>query len=168
MSETKTVSSALDLYLKQTEDVANMRSSLLSFNRSDPLSAKMAIQNVTVLRVYHQLSRIVRYTEMMDKIEDKIYQAIDCQLMDMDEYDPVTIGKLLTIQERLQKCMIESHKLLEPYLDLDALTVVDMPQPADCSNTFAAMILDQESREKLRTSAQQVLSALSEEENDTK
>lgn len=163
MDDSKTVSSDMlsDLYINQTKDVANMRSSLLSFNKKDPNSAKQALQNITVLRVYHQLSRIIRYTETMDKIEDKMYESINATLDDMDEYDPKTWSILLNLQSKLQQSMIESHKLLEPYLNMEALSVVEMqPNEEDPSKTFTAMILDQTSREKVRTSAQEVLAAI--------
>ena len=55
--------------------------------------------------------------------------------------------------------MIESHKLLEPYLKIETLTTVEVPKD-DPNDTFTAMILDQQSREKLRTSAQEVLDAI--------
>jgi len=162
MDETKTVSSdSMDLYLNQCRDVSNMRASLLSFNKNDPNSAKRALQNITVLRVYHQISRIIRYTEMMDKIEDKMYESIDLDLNSMDTLDPMTWKTLLNLQSRLQQNMIESHKILEPYLDLSKLTTVEITAEAnDPADSFTSMILDQESREKLRTSAQQVLAAI--------
>ena len=158
MDETKTVSSGIDLYVKQIEDVADMRSSLLSFNRNDPNSARKAIQNITILRVYHQLSRIVRYTEAMDKLEDKMYQAMDSALDNMDVDDPLTWRTLVTMQSKLQENMIQSHKLLEPYLNFEALSFVDARGEETQNTTYS--VLSQDSREKLRNSAQEVLRAL--------
>ena len=161
MSEAKTVSgssSSTDLLVEQASDVANMRASLLSFNKSDPNAARKAIQNVTILRVYHQLERIVRYTEMVDKIEDKIYQSIDAKLMNADPDDETLCYSLIPLQERLQKMMIESHKLLEPYLALEQIAVLDVQQQAaDPATSFASMILEQESRERVRTGVQQII-----------
>lgn len=161
MSEAKTVSgssSSTDLLVEQASDVANMRASLLSFNKSDPNAARKAIQNVTILRVYHQLERIVRYTEMVDKIEDKIYQSIDAKLMNADPDDETLCYSLIPLQERLQKMMIESHKLLEPYLALEQIAVLDVQQQeADPATSFASMILEQESRERVRTGVQQIM-----------
>ena len=97
------------LYDRQKQDVAKMRASLLSFDGNDPMSARMALQNITIMRVYHQISRIIRYTEMMDKIEDKLYESIECSLDAMDSANPSTWLALLGVQEKLQKAMIESH-----------------------------------------------------------
>lgn len=161
MDEVKTVDSGQEMiYVKQCEDVAKMRASLLAFDQNDPLGTKKALQNITIMRVYHQIARIIRFTEMMDKIEDKMYQAIDATIDDMDVYDEMTWVKLANLQEKLQRSMIESHKLLEPYLNFDELTVLQ-PQPIDDpQQSFAAMIYDQKSRDKLRTGAQQVLAAI--------
>lgn len=163
MCESKTVSAGMDmeLYTEQTRYVEQMRDNLLSFNKSDPNSAVKAIQNITILRVYHQLSRIIRYTELMDKLEDKMYESIDSSLDSMQPEDASTWVRLAALQEKLQKSMIESHKLLEPYLNLEALSVVES-QHADESpdQSFTSIILDQQSREKLRSSAQEVLAAL--------
>ena len=165
MDETKTVSSGLlDLYATQCKDVAEMRASLLSFSKDDSIAAKKAMRNITVLRVHHQLSRIIRFTEMMDKIEDKMYSAIDHSIDEMDEYNVDTWKTLLNLQSRLQQTMIESHKLLEPYLNMEQLNVIDIPQVENPQNTFAAMVLNQEARENLRTQAQAVIAMLSSQE----
>lgn len=163
MDEAKTFSGNLstDLMVEQANDVANMRNTLLSFDKRDPNSARKAIQNVTILRVYHQLERIVRFTSLMDKLEDKIYTSIESKLDSSDPDDPDLYFSLIPIQERLQRAMIESHKLLEPYLNVEQLATLEVPVAEDPSQAFASMILDQESREKVRTSAQELLSAIS-------
>ena len=162
--ECKTVTSEAEildpLYMKQQQDVAAMRASLLAFNSGDPTSARLAIQKITAMRFYHQLSRIIRYTDMMDKIEAKLYESIDRSLERMNSDSPATWMQLLTIQERLQKSMIESQKLLQPYLDLESLSFVEVPQVAQ-EVSFGAMIMEQESRDRLRQSAQAVLAAIS-------
>ena len=157
--ETKTVSSGLDLYVNQCSDVSKMKTSLLSCNKNDPDSARKAIQYITAQRVYHQISRIIRYTELIDRLEDKMYESIELDLDQMDTADPQTWRTLLQLQSKLQEAMIESHKLLEPYLKLETLTTIEVPKD-DPNDTFTAMILDQQSREKLRTSAQEVLAAI--------
>lgn len=161
--ECKTVTSEAEvldpLYMKQQQDVAAMRTSLLAFNSGDPTSARLAIQKITAMRFYHQLSRIIRYTDMMDKIEAKLYESIDRSIERMNSDSPATWMQLLTIQERLQKSMIESQKLLQPYLDLESLSFVEVPQ-ATTEVSFGAMIMEQESRDRLRSSAQAVLSAI--------
>lgn len=163
--ECKTVTSDAEildpLYTKQQQDVAAMRASLLAFSSGDPTSAKLAVQKITAMRFYHQLSRIIRYTDMMDKIEAKLYESIDRSLDRMNSDSPATWMQLLTIQERLQKSMIESQKLLEPYLKLESLSFVEAPQAVQ-EVSFGAMVMEQESRDKLRTSAQAVLAAITE------
>lgn len=160
MDAANTFSSDIDLYANQCRDVSNMRTSLLSCNKNDPDSARKAIQHITVQRVYHQISRIIRYTEMIDKIEDKMYESINMDLDAMDTADPGTWRTLLSLQSKLQESMIESHKLLEPYLKMETLTTIEIPKD-DPNDTFTAMIVDQQSREKLRTAAQEVLAAVS-------
>ena len=167
MASPKTVSTNLvDIYAQQLEDVANMRTSLLAFDRTDPLAAKKALQNITVLRLHHQLSAIIRYTEIIDKLQDKLYTAIDHQLDELDEYDENTWKILMTMQSRLQETMIESHKLIEPYLKMETMAVVDVQPVEDPQETFASMILNQESREKLRTQAQAVIAMLEESKDE--
>ena len=165
--ECKTVTSEAEildpLYMKQQQDVAAMRASLLAFNSGDPTSARSAIQKITAMRFYHQLSRIIRYTDMMDKIEAKLYESIDSSLERMNSNSPSTWMQLLSIQERLQKCMIESQKLLEPYLNLETLSFVDVPQVSN-EDSFGALLMEQESRDRLRSSAQAVLAAITDSE----
>lgn len=145
---------------KQKEDVAKMRASLLCCN-DDIYSAGQAIKNITILRVYHQIARIIKYIEMMDKIEDKLYRSIDASIDMMEDDNPTTWMSLLTIQEKLQKNLIESHKLLEPYLNSDVFNIESLsPAVIAEAETNVAGVLTKESRETLRTSAQQVLRAL--------
>lgn len=151
---------SLSLFAAQSRDVEEMRNQLLTFNKTDANAARKAIQNVTVLRVYHQLERIVRYTEMMDQIEDRIYQSIQAKLENSDPDDDSIWGTLIPIQERLQRMMIESHKLLEPYLTMEQLTALEVPKDEDPAVSFTSMILDQESREKVRTGVQQLMSII--------
>jgi len=167
MDDSKTVRSddiqVIDpLYSKQKEDVATMRASLLACSPNNPITVRKAIQNITVMRVYHQINRIIRYTEMMDKIEDKLYESIECSLNNMDASRPTTWMQLLKIQEQLQKSMIESHKLLQPYLDIEQLAFLEViDQPEDASpQSYSTMIMGQDARDKVRTSAQAVLQAI--------
>lgn len=164
MSNVETVNASVistdPLIHKQKEDVAKMRASLLCCN-DDIYSAGQAIKNITILRVYHQIARIIKYIEMMDKIEDKLYRSIDASIDLMDDDNPTTWMSLLTIQEKLQKNLIESHKLLEPYLNSDLFNIESLsPTIIEEAETNIAGILTKESRETLRTSAQQVLKAL--------
>ena len=165
LEDSKTVTSAtttdLDLYAEQTRDVEAMRASLLKFRKDDPNAARKEMQNITILRVYHQLERIVRYTSMIDKIEDRIYQSIDAKLDNSDPDDDSLWQTLIPIQERLQKMMIESHKLLEPYLNIEQLTALDVPKEEDPATSFTSIIMEQESREKVRTGVQELMAIIS-------
>lgn len=154
------MSDALALFTQQCNDVAEMRTTLLSFDRKDPNAARKAIQNVTILRVYHQLERIVRYTEMIDKIEDRIYQSIDAKLDNSDPDDEDIWYSLIPMAERLQKMMIDSHKLLEPYLAAESLAALEVPQEIDPTTSFTSMLLEQESREKVRTGVQELMNII--------
>ena len=152
------------LLASKKEGVSKMRTSLLSCIRDDTgLLTSKAINSITVMRVYHQLSRIIRYLEMMDKLEDKMYQALDYRLDTCDIQDKETLGMLLTIQERLQKSMIESHKLLQPYMDLQDMSIVDLMSstaaPADTGDN-PIKIMSPESRDRIRTSAQNLIAEL--------
>ena len=152
------------LYSKQREDVAKMRTSLLACS-DDPVTSTKALQNITVLRVYHQISRIIRYLEMMDKIEEKLYESLDYRLDNMDVENPTSWMMLLNVQERLQKNMVDSHKLLQPYLNVEEFSLQSlMPTVNSSIESGVAAVLPKSSRDKLRQSAQQVLAALEEAE----
>jgi len=111
------------------------------------------LQNITTLRIYHQVSRIIRYLDQMDKIEEKLYNSIDVAL---DQLNPgiSSVSLLLDMQERLQKIMIESHKLLQPYLDIQTYTI-SSSDDGEVSEESKLMSVDE--RNRLRTSAQAVL-----------
>lgn len=142
---------------KQKEDVAAMRTSLLA-SHMDPSLTTTSMKNIAVLRVYHQMNRIIQYTELMDKLEAKLYEALDYQIEHGDVTRPTTWMQLLHVQEQLQKNMIESQKLLQPFLDLTEYTA-DNAEVIDtqAENTIA---LNANSREKLRNSARAVLHQL--------
>ena len=106
---------------KQKQDVAAMRTSLLA-SHMDPSLTTTSMKNIAVLRVYHQMNRIIQYTELMDKLEAKLYEALEYQIDNADTTRPTTWMQLLHVQEQLQKNMIESQKLLQPFLDLTEYT----------------------------------------------
>jgi hypothetical protein len=147
---------------KQKEDVAKMRTSLLSCNEESGMTVSRALQDITIMRVYHQLTRIIRFTEMMDKIEDKLYEAIDYQLETCDIEENSTLITLLGLQEKLQKSMIESQKLLDPYLNMQLFNIVDLsPTATDTTdNPITKQLLTSESRDKIRYTAQSVIEML--------
>lgn len=147
------------LYRKQQEDVAKMRASLLLCNTDISLT-KQALQNISVLRVYHQVARIIKYLDLMDKLEEKLYDSIEYAIDNADVKSSATWIQLLGIQERLQKNMIESHKLLQPYLNVEEFKIVEMIPASDDQNRTTDMLLSAESRENIRNKAQAVLAEL--------
>lgn len=148
------------LLRKQKEGVAEMRTSLLACS-GDPVRA---IQEITAKRVYHQLIRIVRYTELMDQIESKLYDSIEDALLTKPTADPATWLMLINVQERLQDSMIKSHKLLEPYLGVTPeVSVAPVVEPSDDGSQ---MILDRASRDRVRNAAKQLLIVMDEENPD--
>lgn len=154
------------LLKKQNEDVAKMRASLLACS-DNPETATYAIKNITMLRVYHQIGRIIRYLEMMDRIEEKLYQSIDYAIESAPVENPTTWMMLMNIQERLQRAMLDSHKLLQPYLNVEEFGIADLVVSAQPVGTSSAeSLLSKDSRDKLRLSAQQVLLALESSENN--
>lgn len=151
------------IYAAQKESIAKMRSSLLScFNDETGSITSRAINNITVLRIYHQIARIIKYLDLMDKLENKLYESIEYNIDNMDSNSIEGMGVLLEIQAKLQKSMIESHKLLQPYMDLQDMSIVDlMAVSTDATSTDIGMtLLPPESRDRIRMSAQNLLAEL--------
>lgn len=98
---------------------------------------------------------------MMDKLEDKLYAAMDYQIDNADITDSNTLVMLMGIQEKLQKAMIESHKLLQPYMDLQDFNVVDLVQDTGSEdNPITKTLITSESRDKIRYLAKNVIDVL--------
>ena len=151
--------SLTDPLLKEQKDqIAMMRSTYVSFNKQDPNGAQRAIQNITVLRIYHQMARIIKATEVMDALEDKLYDSILSNIGEMDSFDPTTMMMLLKVQEQLQENMIQSQQLIKPYIDMNILSFA--PQPETEATPFGVAIISQESRNNIRTGAQALLTEL--------
>ena len=150
------------LYQRQKEGVAKMRASLLACSDGNLSSAtaKQALKNITAMRIYHQIARIIRYLEMMDKIEAKLYASIDATLERSNDDSPSTWMMLVKLQEQLQKTMIESHKLLQPYMELQDIQVMDLIPESKENDTPVVSILPADSREKIRNAANMVLATL--------
>lgn len=154
-----TQSTVDSLYERQKREVSQMRASLLACDDSDIRSVRTAMNNVLVLRVMHQIARIVRFTEMLDKIEDKLYRSLDATLLAADEADPTTWAMLMKVQAQLQETMVESQKLLDPYLKNANFAFLDVI-PEETEVQYDKLLYDQESRERIRQSAQAVLEVL--------
>lgn len=146
------------LTAKQKSHTDEMRSALLTCNFGDITSTKSALQYITLRRILHQVERIIKYTELMDRLEDKLYATIDQNLAEMDEFDPNTMMLLLKVQTQLQTSMIESQKLLQPYLEMDVTAYAPAQEVAE--DSFMANIIPQESRNTIRTGAQALLTEL--------
>ena len=152
--------SLVDPLLKEQKAQADqMRAALLTCKKNDITSAKVALQNIAVLQVYHQVARIIRYTEVMDRLEDKLYASIDANLAQMDEFDPATMMMLTKIQGDLMKSMVMSQELLKPYMDID-LDSIAPPKDINEETSFGAAILPKESRNAIRNGAQALLTEL--------
>lgn len=155
--DVRTVPTSSDaLYNKKQEDVAKMRASLLACS-DKPEDIANTVKKITVLRVIHQISRIISYLDVMDRIEEKLYQAIDNTIDTIDMNDFSSWGILLNLQSRLQDNMIESHRLLEPYLKIKDLDMLDISEYEDVYDNPENQLLSRDSRDKLRRNAQQVL-----------
>lgn len=157
------------LFDKQKEQTRNMRSSMLACDEQDPFSVKSTMQKILVMRIYHQITRIIRYTEEMDKIEQKLYRVIDATLDVMDDsyIDENTfscLNQLMAMQQKLQQSMIDSQKLLDPYLNMDTLSYIEVPiEEPKKGDSINGHILDQDSRQRLREGAQAALHAIESE-----
>lgn len=96
----------------------------------------------------------------MDKLEDKLYSSIEHTIDNASDASPATWIQLLKIQEKLQYNMIESHKLLQPYMDLTDFTIPEIvnSQTADPET----LLIPSDTRDKLRNTAQAILVELEE------
>lgn len=150
---------------QQRSHTDEMRSALLSCNFGDITSTTSALKYITLRRILHQVERIIKYTELMDRLEDKLYESIDQNLAQMDEFDPNTMMLLLKVQGQLQTSMIESQKLLQPYLDMD-ISVYAPPQDVTPEDSFMANIIPQASRNTIRNGAQALLTELKKQSPD--
>ena len=148
------------LLRKRHEDVAKMRASLLSCSEGS-CTVSQTLNNITVLRIYHQVARIIQYLDLMDKLEDKLYESISNEIDSADTFDPSSWMTLLTIQDKLQSSMIASHKLLQPYLE-SAEVFKLLSQETEAIQLSSDSILPYESRDKVRIAATKVLQNLAE------
>jgi len=165
MLSTETVSSSDNNLLnpilrKQQETVSKMRTALLASTDDNAITLRSTIQNLTAMRVYHQLTRIIKYTELMDKLEDKLYASIEHEIEQGLEVSSHTWMVLLGIQEKLQKQMVDSHKLLEPYLDVKEFSVVDLFDSQVDIDPGTAIVLAAPIRDNVRIKAQAILTQL--------
>lgn len=166
MSNFETVEGSIEvldpLCQKQKEDVARMRTSLLAC-ADNPESVQQTLSKITALRIYHQMTRIIRYIEMMDKIENKMYESIEACLDTMNVRSSGTWIMLANLQEKLQKSMIESHKLIEPYIELTKKADIVFTEPESAPS---GDLLTLDSRERIRSAAQALLRELNISDDD--
>lgn len=147
---------------KQKETVDKMRAAVLACSADDPTSTRQAMQSITAMRIYHQMTRIVNYLDLMDKLEAKLYDSILTSIDSADSAEPETFLMLMGIQTKLQKNMIESHKLLEPYLEVQEFTnAVDLAASStETTESDSMSIMSSEVRDNLRANAKKVLEML--------
>lgn len=146
------------LLVAQKDKVNSMRSAYMALDYNDLTNAKRTIQSVTIMRIYHQVGRIIHFTEVMDQLEDKIYDSILMNIGGMDSADPATMLMLLKVQADLQNTMIQSQQLIKPYLDMDITTIAPPIEMEETS--FGVSIISQESRNNIRSGAQALLTEL--------
>lgn len=119
-----------------------------------------SLQRIVVLQLYHQVNRIIKYLDLMDNLEDKLYESIEYQIGSSDIEDGWVL--LLKIQSKLQENMIESQKLLKPYIDI--VTVDDKIFDIQAYGTEVkneVSVITAESRESIRRNAKDLLKKLS-------
>lgn len=146
------------------ESIERMKLAMLSADLDNPMSASTAIKQVTILRVYHQVSRIIQYLDLMDKLEDKLYRSVEQELTELDLSDASNfqnLTKLLAIQEKLQKSVIESHKLLQPYLEVEQYPAFDVIEAKAQDLSEDEKLIPSEDRNRLRDNASEILKELS-------
>lgn len=132
---------------------------------SSSKTATAALQQIAVMRIYHQVSRVIKYLDLMDKLEDKLYESIEASMDNMTAANPSTWAMLLRIQTQLQNNMVQSQKLLEPYMNMDTFNIPDFASDKEYIDADAKLI-PQESREKIRNTAQAILTELSSSSNE--
>ena len=152
------------LLIAQINQAAEMRTALLTCTTSDLRSAKVALQNIAVLQIYHEVAKIIRFTEQMDRWEDKLYDSMDMCIGGMDSADPATLMLMLKVQGDLYKTMVLSQELLKPYMNID-LEAIAPPKAINEDTSFGAAILPRESRAVIRNGAQALLTELRKTEN---
>lgn len=146
------------------EAISRMRWAISSSSLDDIPSVTSALQQVTLLRVYHQVVRIVKYLDLMDRLEEKLYDSISYELDSASTSDFSTIARLLSIQEKLQKSIIESNKLLAPFLDMAQYPAFSsIPDTSTIQKDVLS--LDSGQRDALRENAGAILAELAEIES---
>lgn len=147
------------LIFEQKEQANLMRKSLLTCRTGTISNAKVALQNIAVLQIYHEVARIIRFIEVMDRLEDKIYDSIDMNIGGMESADPATMLMLVKVQGDLYKTMAMSQELLKPYMNIDLEAIAPMKDVNE-DIPFGVAIIPKESRNVIRNGAQALLTEL--------
>ena len=147
------------LIFEQKEQANLMRKSLLTCRTGTISNAKIALQNIAVLQIYHEVARIIRFIEVMDRLEDKIYDSIDMNIGGMESADPATMLMLVKVQGDLYKTMAMSQELLKPYMNIDLEAIAPMKDVNE-DIPFGVAIIPKESRTAIRNGAQALLTEL--------
>lgn len=149
------------MVVKQREGIEKMRSALLAGSEDSTITAKSTMNSIAVLQLYHQVVRIIRYLDLMEKLEAKLYESIEFQIDSADYTSDATWPMLLGIQSNLQSAMDKSHKLMQNTLSIrDELISMDMCEEVSQDQTLPG-VMGPETRDRLRTNAQALLAELS-------
>lgn len=147
------------------ESTSRMQTALLAANMESPNEVASALRQVTMLRAHHQVMRIVRFLELMDDIEEKMYESIELDMRTMELTESDTWAKLMTIQTNLQKNIIESNKLLQPFLDMDAYPVFQEVGEAELEIDAEVLDISADKRAQIRDTAGLLLDKIEDEMN---
>ena len=89
-------------------------------------------------------------------IEEKLYDSVN-RLIDRSDPDSImTMNMLLNVQERMQKLLIESNKILSPFLDMTQY-IESIDSSVIDEDPERVVKLDATKRENLRNAANKVL-----------
>ena len=146
-----------------TESTERMQTALLSASMDAPNEVVGAMRQVTLLRAHHQVMRIVQFLQLMDKLEAKMYESIDMDMSTMDLSDPDSWKTLLLLQTKLQENIVNSNKLLTPFLEMDKYPIFnEMANASDVDVTIVDGELTPSKRNQLRENAESILAELEE------
>jgi hypothetical protein len=145
-------------YEQQKQGVSKMREALLA-SADGTMTVSTAMQRVTALRIFHQMNRVIQYTEMMDKLEAKLYEAMDFAITATDITNRHDMLILVGLQERLQKNFLDSQKMLQPYIEMGE-AFKNYVEYTEDNDILKDQLASPDGREHIRIAAQRVIKQL--------
>ena len=142
------------------ESTERMQTALLSASMDSPNEVVTAMRQVSLLRAHHQVMRIVQFLQLMDKLEAKMYEAIELDMATMDLTDSQSWKTLLTLQTKLQENIVNSNKLLMPFLEMGKYPIFNEMATAADSEVDIVIDLPPAKRNQLRENAESILAEL--------